>query len=69
MPIPYPRVGSFTKTCVTAPTMRPSCKIGLPDMPCTMPPVRAIRPGSVTCTTMERMGSPPSGATLSISQS
>jgi len=23
-------VGSLTKTCVTAPTIRPSCKIGLP---------------------------------------
>lgn len=30
--IPYPRAGSSINTCVTAPTSRPSCKIGLPDM-------------------------------------
>ena len=28
--IPYPIVGSFTKTCVTAPTSFPPCIIGLP---------------------------------------
>jgi hypothetical protein len=31
MNIPYPRVGSFTKTCVTAPTNFPFCTIGDPD--------------------------------------
>lgn len=29
--IPYPLVGSFTKTWVTAPINFPFCKIGLPD--------------------------------------
>ena len=29
--IPYPEVGSFTKTWVTAPISFPSCKMGLPD--------------------------------------
>ena len=29
--IPYPQVGSFTKTWVTAPISLPSCRIGLPD--------------------------------------
>jgi len=31
MNIPYPLVGSFTKTCVTAPTIRPFCRMGEPD--------------------------------------
>ena len=39
MEMPYPLVGSFTSTCVTAPTSLPSCRMGLPDMPWTMPPV------------------------------
>lgn len=30
---PKPCVGSFTKTCVTAPTMFPFCIIGLPLIP------------------------------------
>ena len=30
--IPYPVVGSFTSTWVTAPTSFPSCIIGEPDM-------------------------------------
>ena len=29
--IPYPEVGSFTRTWVTAPMSLPSCKIGEPD--------------------------------------
>ena len=29
--IPYPAVGSFTSTWVTAPTSFPSCRIGEPD--------------------------------------
>ena len=29
--IPYPAVGSFTSTWLTAPTSLPSCRIGLPD--------------------------------------
>ena len=29
--IPYPLVGSFTKTCVTTPTIRPFCRMGEPD--------------------------------------
>lgn len=29
--IPYPRVESFIKTCVTAPTSLPFCKMGDPD--------------------------------------
>ena len=37
--IPYPEVGSFTKTWVTAPMSLPSCKMGLPLIPCTIPPV------------------------------
>lgn len=47
-------VGIMAMTCtwVTAPTMRPFCKIGLPDMPCTMPPVAASSRGSVTLITM-----------------
>ena len=31
MKMPYPVVGSFTRTCVTAPTSFPSCIIGEPD--------------------------------------
>ena len=50
MKIPYPVVGSPMRTCVTAPTRRPFCRIGEPDIPCTMPPVRASRSGSVTVT-------------------
>ncbi len=46
--IPYPRVGSFMSTCVTAPMMRPFWIIGLPDMPCIIPPVFSSRAGSVT---------------------
>ncbi len=45
---PYPIVGSFTSTCVTAPTSFPFCRIGLPLMPCTMPPVFASSASSVT---------------------
>ena len=39
-------------TWVTAPMSLPSCMIGLPDMPWTMPPVRARSSGSVTRITM-----------------
>ena len=46
--------GSFTITWVTAPMMRPSWIRGLPDMPCTMPPVLSSSAGSVTRTTMAR---------------
>lgn len=31
--IPYPFVGSFTNTWVTAPIILPFCRIGLPDIP------------------------------------
>mgnify|MGYP006917939876 FL=1 len=56
--IPYPRLESCTNTCVTAPMSFPSCKIGLPLMPCTMPPVAASRSGSVTV--MRKRVHPPS---------
>ena len=46
--IPYPCVGSSTRTWVTAPISLPFCTIGLPDIPCTMPPVAANSAGSVT---------------------
>ena len=46
--IPYPLVGSLTNTCVTAPMIFPSCRIGLPLIPCTIPPVSASRFSSVT---------------------
>ena len=46
--IPYPCVGSSTRTWVTAPMSLPFCTIGLPDIPCTMPPVAAKSSGSVT---------------------
>ena len=50
--IPYPLVGSSTNTCVTAPTSFPFCRIGLPLIPCTIPPVSCNRVGSVTESTM-----------------
>ena len=37
--IPYPLAASWTKTWVTAPITFPFCRMGLPDMPWTMPPV------------------------------
>lgn len=48
--IPYPSVGSATITCVTAPISLPSCMIGEPLIPRTMPPVMAMSAGSVTST-------------------
>ena len=48
MDMPYPLVGSETRTCVTAPTSLPFCIIGLPDIPCTIPPVSPISSSSVT---------------------
>ena len=38
----------MTNTWVTAPTRQPFWRIGLPLMPCTMPPVAAQSSGSVT---------------------
>ena len=52
--IPYPLLGSFSRTCVTAPANFPSCRIGLPDIPWTMPPVAARSSGSVTEITRSR---------------
>lgn len=46
--MPYPVVGSFTSTWVTAPMSLPSWTMGLPDIPWTMPPVFAKRLSSVT---------------------
>ena len=46
--IPYPRVGSFTNTCVTAPIILSFWMIGLPLIPCTIPPVFSISLLSVT---------------------
>ena len=46
--IPYPLVGSFTKTWVTAPISLSFCKIGLPLIPCTIPPVLVNNVSSVT---------------------
>ncbi len=46
--MPYPFVGSLTSTCVTAPIIFPSCRIGLPDSPCTIPPVSFSRFSSST---------------------
>src|SRR5699024_1273242 len=37
MKMPYPVVESLTSTWVTAPTSMPFCRMGLPDMPWTMP--------------------------------
>ena len=46
--IPYPCSGWLTSTCVTAPMSFPFCMIGLPLIPCTIPPVAASSSGSVT---------------------
>ena len=46
--IPYPFVGSLTMTWVTAPMSWSPWMMGLPLIPCTMPPVRAMRSSSVT---------------------
>lgn len=46
--IPYPLVESWMNTWVTAPISFPSCIIGDPDIPCTMPPVSSSSSGSVT---------------------
>ena len=54
MNIPYPEAGSFISTCVTAPTRRPFCIIGLPDIPCIIPPVRSSSARSVTRTEKHR---------------
>ena len=43
-----------TYTCATAPMSRPSCRMGLPDMPCTMSPVFGSRRSFVTRSTILR---------------
>ena len=43
-----------TYTCATAPMSRPSCRMGLPDMPCTMSPVFCSRRSFVTRSTILR---------------
>ena len=45
-----------TYTCATAPMSRPSCRMGLPDMPCTMSPVFCSRRSFVTRSTILRWG-------------
>jgi len=45
-------------TWVTTPTSFPFCKIGLPDIPCTIPPVCSMRRGSVTQKTIPFGGGP-----------
>ena len=54
MQMPYPRCGSLTITWVIAPTSFPSWSTGLPDMPCTMPPVLASSSESVIFSTIAR---------------
>ena len=46
--MPYPLVGSLTITWVTATMSYPFWRIGLPLIPCTMPPVCSISSRSVT---------------------
>ena len=65
--MPYPLVGSSIITWVTAPTSCPPWRIGEPDMPWTIPPVRAMSSGSVT--RMRRFWVPESSTTRTSSTS